>query len=100
MSGQPVYSDEFKRDAVALVLGGMTQRQVVEDLGVSRSTLSKWVNAVDPLRGHTPAAERKAGVHVDPELVAAKKRIRDLEEENYILRRASAYLVQQQTSPK
>lgn len=99
MSSQSVYSDEFKRDAVALVLGGMTQRQVVEDLGVSRSTLSKWVNAVDPLRGHTPISERKSG-YPDQELVQLKKRNRELEEENYILRRASAYLARQQKSPK
>lgn len=99
MSSQPVYSDEFKRDAVALVFGGMSQAQVVRDLGVARSTLGKWVNAADPMRGHTPLSERKAG-YPDPELVQLKKRNRELEEENYILRRASAYLARQQKSPK
>lgn len=99
MKTQPTYSDEFKRDAVALVLSGMKQAQVVRDLGVSKSTLSKWVNATDPTRGHTPVSERKAG-YPDPELVQLQKRNRELEEENYILRRASAYLAQQQKSPK
>jgi hypothetical protein len=36
------YSDEFRRDAVALVRDGATQREVCGDLGVSKSTMSKW----------------------------------------------------------
>ena len=37
-----MYSEEFKRDAVALVNSGMTQRQVCTDLGISRSSLQNW----------------------------------------------------------
>ncbi|CRH76989.1 Uncharacterised protein [Chlamydia trachomatis] len=33
------YSDEFKRDAVALVESGIAQNQGVRDLGVSKSAL-------------------------------------------------------------
>ena len=33
------YSDEFKRDAVALVESGISQGTVVKDLGVSKSAL-------------------------------------------------------------
>ena len=35
------YNEEFKRDAVALVLAGASQRDVGRDLGVSKSALSK-----------------------------------------------------------
>lgn len=41
------YSEEFKRDAVALVRQGATQREVGRDLGVSKSALSKWVADAD-----------------------------------------------------
>lgn len=37
------YSDEFKRDAVALVESGIAQKTVVRDLGVSKSALQAWV---------------------------------------------------------
>lgn len=38
-----IYSDEFKRDAVALVESGIALKQVANDLGVSRSGLQSWV---------------------------------------------------------
>ncbi|NLC98530.1 MAG: transposase, partial [Actinomycetales bacterium] len=41
------YSEEFKRDAVALVRQGNSQRQIDKDLGVSKSALSKWVTDAD-----------------------------------------------------
>ena len=43
------YSEEFKRDAVALVRQGATQREVGRDLGVSKSALSKWVADACPV---------------------------------------------------
>ena len=38
------FSEEFKRDAVALVLTqGMSQKQVCADMGISKSALQAWV---------------------------------------------------------
>ena len=37
------YTDEFKRDAVALVESGIPQKQVVKDLGVAKTTLQAWL---------------------------------------------------------
>lgn len=34
------YSDEFQRDAVALVESGITQKQVCRGLGISQSALA------------------------------------------------------------
>lgn len=34
-----IYPAQNKRDAVALVVSGMTQRQVAGDLGISRASL-------------------------------------------------------------
>ena len=37
------YSEEFKRDAVALVESGLTQKTVCKDLGISKSALAAWI---------------------------------------------------------
>lgn len=42
-----IHIDEFRRDAVRIVLTrGSTRRQVASDLGIGLSTLGKWVWAV------------------------------------------------------
>lgn len=88
------FSEEFKRDAVALVLTqGMSQKQVCADMGISKSALQAWVrNAELAGRGIVPAASGDA----DGQREQAKmlKRIRELEMENEILRKAAAYLSQ------
>ncbi|MDX2376758.1 transposase [Microbacterium sp. LRZ72] len=88
------YSEEFKRDAVALVLTqGMSQKQVCADMGISKSALQSWVrNAELAGRGIAPAAtgDRDA----QREQAKMLKRIRELEMENEVLRKASAYLSQ------
>jgi len=88
------YSDEFKRDSVALVLEqGMSQRQVCHDMGVSKSELQVCVREAEfQRRGVTPAAVRDLDVQRGQ--VQLLKRVRELEMENEILRRASAYLSQ------
>ncbi len=84
-----IYGDEFKADAVALVRGGMTQKQVCRDLGISKTALSNWVRMAD-------AADHGLTVPDDPveakQMGQALRRIRELEEENEVLRRAAAYL--------
>lgn len=40
----PVRTDEFRKDAVRIVLtSGLSPCQVADDLGVDMSTLNKWV---------------------------------------------------------
>lgn len=90
------YSEEFKRDAIAMVNSGMTQRQVCEDMGVSRSALQNWVQQDQMESRGIPApidvAERR-------EVAQALKRVRELEQENEVLRRAAAYLSQAHITP-
>jgi len=95
MAVMPVkYSDEFERDSVALVLTqGMAQKQVCADMGVSKSALQAWVRSAELAgRGIVPAASGDG----DGRREQAKmlKRIRELEMENEILRKAAAYLSQ------
>lgn len=92
------YSEEFKRDSVALVRQSGSQRQVCRDLGVSKSALSKWVSDADragqglPLPRDMTAAE-------DTQIRELIKRNRLLEQENEVLRRAAAYLSQIHIAP-
>lgn len=87
------YSDEFKQDAVDLVRAGNTQAQVCRDLGISKSTISKWVADDERKRFGLPAVnEVESGENKQiQELI---KRNRLLEQENEVLRRAAAYLSQ------
>lgn len=84
------FSEEFKGDAVALVLTqGMSQKQVCADMGISKSALQAWVRKVElASRGIVPAASGDGGVQ--REQAKMLKRIRELEIENEILRKASA----------
>lgn len=93
---KPRYNPEFKANAVALVESGMTQKTVCTDLGVSKSALSKWVQDAElTKRGVTPATDP-----VDRrELAKQLRRIRELEMENEVLRRAAAYLSQIHITP-
>jgi transposase len=85
------YTQQFKDDAVALVDSGITQLQVCKDLGVSKTALQKWIRDAQTIAaGMTPSSdptERR-------EIAVALKRIRELEQENEVLRRAAAYLSQ------
>ncbi len=88
------FSEEFKRDAVALVLAqGMSQKQVCADMGISKSALQAWVRRAELVgRGVVPAASGDG--QTQREQAKMLKRIRELEMENEILRRAAAYLSQ------
>ena len=90
------YSDEFKRDAVGLVDSGISQKQVCRDLGISKSALAAWMqDSRFQSHGITPPKN----VDERREMNAALKRIRELEMENEVLRRAAAYLSQIHIAP-
>lgn len=92
------YSDEFKRDAVALVLAGASQRDVGRDLGVSKSALSKWVADTDRASRGLPATAA-VPAEEDARIRDLIKRNRLLEQECEVLRRATAYLSQVHITP-
>lgn len=80
------YSPEFRRRALALVASGRTVREVAASLGIAESCLYGWKSRdlIDRgLKAGTTTAE-------SAELEAARHRIRELEEENKILRKAAA----------
>ena len=91
-AGKP-YPEQYRKDTADFVLaGGRTIRQCAEGLGVNDKTLSGWVADRKRELGEGGTARLKpAGPQADPELAAARKRIRELEPENDFLRKAAAY---------
>ena len=87
---------EFRRRALDLVSQGNPVAQTASDLGISESCLRNWMHrdAVD--------SGRKPGVTSDEqrELVELRRRLRVLEMENEILKRASAYFARENVLPK
>ena len=77
------YDDEFKRQAVQKVLDGQSVRSVSRELGVTESQIHKWRRA---------ALSNGDGIKSGTELTetaALKRRIRELEMEVEILKKAT-----------
>ena len=87
------FPNEFREDVIGVARArepGQTLKQIAADFGVSESCLTNWLSAADREDGVKPgptAAETA-------ELREARRRIRLLEQENEVLRRAAAYLSQ------
>jgi transposase len=88
------FTDEFKREAVRLVKqGDGNVSQVARDLDVTLSSLRKWVKEADIEQGKGPPealskAERE-------ELRKLRRRVRTLEEEREILKKATAFFAKE-----
>ncbi|MFD3801862.1 IS3 family transposase [Kocuria palustris] len=87
------YPQEFREDVVRVARSredGITIAQIAKDFGVHEMTLHKWIRQADIDDGNRPGRSREDST----ELRDARKRIRLLEQENEVLRRAAAYLSQ------
>lgn len=85
------YPKEFRDDVVAIARKGEAPlNQIAKDFGISESCLHNWLKAADVEDGHRPGVTQADAA----ELRELKKRMRLLEQENEILRRAAAYLSQ------
>ncbi len=79
---------EFRRDVVAVARKGEAPiTQIAKDFGISQSCLTRWLKLADIEDGNRPGATQQESA----ELRDLKKRNRQLEQENEILRRAAAY---------
>jgi transposase len=81
------YPPEFRTEAVKLArTSGKSLRQVAMGLGVSNETLGRWVREDRERPVATPlGAEERA------ELVALRRRVKVLETEREILKKAAAF---------
>lgn len=86
-----VYTEEFKKEAVRLALtSGLTRRQVAEDLGIGRSTLSAWIAAYRE-------ADLLSGPHEDTgkELARLRRENELLRQERDLLKKATAFFAKE-----
>ena len=81
------FPPEFRRDVIAVARKGeASMAQVARDFGISESCLARWLRIADREDGRGDAAGGS-----DAELRELRKRNKLLEQENEILRRATAY---------
>jgi len=88
---RPAYPEDFRREAVELVRSGRSIRDVADSLGVSQQTLRTWCRQVDVDAG------RREGVTSDDkeELQQLRQRVRVLEREREILKKAAAFFAKE-----
>ncbi|OEU99899.1 transposase [Streptomyces qinglanensis] len=87
------YPQEFRDDVVRVALNrgkGVALARIAVDFGVHEMTLSKWMRQAAVEDGEKPGVTRSESA----ENTELKKRVRLLEQENEVLRRAAAYLSQ------
>lgn len=87
------YPREFREDVIRVARSrepGSRLRDIAADFGISESCLNNWLKRADVEDGITP------GVSDDEraENRALRRRLRLVEQENEVLRRAAAYLSQ------
>lgn len=83
------YPEEFRRDVVEIARRNETPiAQIAKDFGISDAVIRRWLAKADSEDGLKPATAEMDSA----ELREANKRIRLLEMENEVLRRAAVYL--------
>ena len=87
------YPAEFRRDVIVVARKGEAPvAQIARDFGISETCLQRWLKIADREDGLTgPAGGDRGGGDSDAELRELRRRNKLLEQENEILRRATAY---------
>src|SRR3954452_5461947 len=97
------YTDEFRRQAVDLYesTAGATLRAIADDLGISRGTLSDWVDALgtgsttapisSPRTPGTPETQAEKVARLEAENAQLRAEKAKIETEKSILRQAAKY---------
>jgi transposase len=95
MAKRPTYPPEFRRRIVQLVRSGRTLNSVAIEFQVARQSVVNWVKQDD-----LDVGRRTDGVTTDErkELTQLRKRVRDLEEEKVILKKAAAWFARETRS--
>lgn len=91
-NSKPPYPPEFRAEAVRLARQpGHSIRQVAHDLGIATESLRRWVLQTDIDQGAAP------GLSTDEraELAHLRRRVRTLETEREILKKAAAFFARE-----
>lgn len=89
MSKQKTYTEEFKKNIVSLYQNGKTYAQLQREYGVGLSALRRWVAK------YTTVKNDDGTIVSMNELNQIRKRLAELEEENIILKKATAIFMQE-----
>ena len=88
------FTDEFKAGAVRLVLEeGKTVAQVARDLDLTETAFRKWVERARTERGKGKPGALTTGER--EELAGLRKRVRELQMERDILKKAAAFFAKE-----
>jgi transposase len=90
------YAPEFRRGVVELVRGGRPVSGVAAEIGVSEATVYRWREQDRIDRGERPGLASLERV----ELAQARRRIRELETELEITKKASTLFAAGEVRPK
>lgn len=89
MKKKTVFTQEFKETAVKLALAGdKSIAAVARELGMESRNLYDWVKAWKKRNGN---AKDRSNANEANDLGKLQKRVRELEQENEILKKAAAY---------
>jgi len=80
------YTDEFKLQIVSLIKSGKSSSMIAKEYGIAKSSVTKWV------RDFNKSGSFKAKDNRTPEeneLIALRKRVKELEMEADILKQAA-----------
>ena len=87
------HPEEFRRDVIAVARKGEAPlRQIAKDFGMSEGCLHRWLKIADRDDGVERGTATKTGLDESIELREARERIKLLEQEAEVMRRAVAYL--------
>ena len=98
------FPKEFRRDVIAVARkGDQTRAQVAKSFGISDSCLARWLRIADRedalAAGGRSTSAGSGGGDLEAENRELRRRAARLEQENEILRRATAYFARD-TLPK
>jgi len=87
------FTEEFKRESVRLWQeSGRTQRAIASELGIGSSTLAKWATQQGV---QDPVEVVDVAESAEDELKRLRKRVRELEMEREILKKATAFFAKE-----
>ena len=85
------YDEEFKKRAVRMsYTSERTVTEVADSLGITKNMIYRW------RQKYTPAGDKTQIAQQQDEMSELRSRIAELEEENYILKKATAFFAKNQ----
>lgn len=90
------FTEEYKREAVRLWLeGGRSQREICRELEIAPASLRKWARQISPSAASAQTELVDVSESPEAELSRLRKRVRELEMEREILKKAAAFFAKE-----